>query len=303
MYKRTWQYGCLAASLVAGPALSTGRAQNNLPEHPVVTVQGKSYTPRSVLSRNRGADEEDQYREFPAHKIIGNVYYVGTKTLSTYLVVTPAGNILIDSGYERNIPLVKKGVEKLGFKFTDIKLVLNNHEHSDHVEGDAMVKEMTAARVVEIAEGVTGLKAVKPGGKEHPIDQVVHDGESVTLGGVTLTAHLAPGHAHGGTAWTMKATEGGKTYDVDFFPSVRASGKMTPELIAEYTRSFLLLRALPCDVPLADHTETYNIQEKYAKIKPGAPNPYIDPGGCNVETDVQDSMFHALLEEQAQAPK
>jgi metallo-beta-lactamase class B len=194
-------------------------------------------------------------------------------------------------------------VEQLGFKFSDIKFILNNHEHGDHVEGDALVKELSGGQIVEIAEGVAGLRGVKPGGKEHPIDKIIHDGDSVTLGGTTLVAHLTAGHAHGGTTWTMKATEDGKSYDVVFFSSVRVGPKLTPDLIAEYNRTFPLLRALPCDVPLADHTETYNIQEKYAKMKSGGPNPFIDPAGCNLETDIQDSMFHAVLRQQDQASK
>ncbi len=169
------------------------------------------------------------------------------------------------------------------------------------MEGDALVKELTGAQVVEIAEGVPGLRNVKPGGKEHPIDRIIHDGDSVTLGDTTLVAHLTPGHAHGGTTWTMKASEGGKSWDVVFHSSIRVGGKLTPDLVAEYNRTFPLLRSLPCDVPLADHAETYNIQEKFAKMRAGGPNPFIDPAGCNVETDVEDSMFHAVLQEQEQA--
>lgn len=287
----------VATAITALSYTGIGLAQNAPPDHPVVTVNGRNYTPRSILARNRGTEEDENTALGPG-KIIGNLYYVGTRTLSTYLVVTPAGNILIDSGYEHNVPVIRKSVEKLGFKFSDIKLILNNHEHGDHVEGDAMVKEFTGAQVVEIEEGVAGLKNVRPGGKEHPIDKVIHDGDTVTLGGATLTAHLTAGHAHGGTTWTMTATEGGKTYNVMIASSVRVGAKLTPEVIAEYNRTFPLLRSLPCDVPLADHTETYNLQEKFAKVRPGGPNPFIDPAGCNVETDIEDSMFHAVLHEQ-----
>lgn len=289
-------FACLIAALLPSAAW----AQNNLPEHPVVTVQGKTYTPRSILARNRGTPE-DEDTPLPPFQIIGNVYYVGTRTLSTYLITTPAGNIMIDSGYEHSVRALQKSVEKLGFKYADIKILLNNHEHGDHVEGDALVKELTGAQVVEIAEGVAGLKNVKPGGKEHPIDKIIHDGDSVELGGTTLVAHLTAGHAHGGTTWTMKAMDGGKSYDVVFHSSVRVGTKLTPDLVAEYNRTFPLLRLLPCDVPLADHAETYLLQEKLAKVKAGGPNPFIDPAGCNVETDIEDSMFHAVLHEQEQA--
>jgi len=157
--------------------------------------------------------------------------------------------------------------------------------------------------VVEIAEGVPGLQKIKANGKDHPMDQIIHDGDTVTLGGTTLTAHLTQGHAPGGTTWTMKATEGGKTYDVVIFTSIRPPGKITPEIEAQFNRSIPMLRALPCDVPLGDHTQEFDIQEKYAKMKPGAPNPYIDHMGCLAETDMEDAMFHAILQEQAQASK
>lgn len=295
MRKRTGRLSFVALLMVS-PLANSGHAQNGPPDHPVVTVNGKNYTPRSILARNRGT-EEDENTPLGPFKIVGNVYYVGTRTLSTYLITTPAGLIMIDSGYEHSVRTLQKSVEKLGFKYSDIKILLNNHEHGDHVEGDALVKELTGAQVVEIAEGVAGLRNVKPGGKEHPIDRVIHDGDTVTLGGTILTAHLTAGHAHGGTTWTMKAAEGGKSYDVVFFSSVRVGTKLTPDIVAEYNRTFPLLRSLPCDVPLADHTETYSLQEKLAKVHAGGPNPFIDPGGCNLETDVEDSMFHAVFEE------
>ena len=105
-------------------------------------------------------------------------------------------------------------MEKLGFKFSDIKILLNSHAHPDHTTGDAMIKEMTGATVMTMAEDVPALQNIRPGGKPHPIDRVLHDGDTVTLGGMTLTAHLTPGHTKGCTTWTFKTTEGGKSYDV-----------------------------------------------------------------------------------------
>ena len=169
--------------------------------------QGQTYTPRSILARNMGTPE-DQAAQFPPHKIIGNIYYVGTRTLSSFLVVTPQGNILIDSTYERNVPTIEKSVKQLGFKFSDIKILLGSHAHGDHQEGDALVKQMTGAQVMAMAEDVPALQAIKPGGKEHPIDKVLHDGEPVTLGGTTLVAHLTAGHTRGCTTWTTTGAGG-----------------------------------------------------------------------------------------------
>src|SRR6202000_692396 len=109
-----------------------------------------------------------------------------------------------NSDYERSVPVVRASVEKLGFKFTDIKILLGSHAHGDHMEGDAMVKELTGAQVVAMAEDVPALEKMRPGNKPHPIDRVIHDGDTVSLGGTTLTAHLTPGHTKGCTTWTMK---------------------------------------------------------------------------------------------------
>src|SRR5690242_17512113 len=139
-------------------------AQNEPPDHPSVTVQGRTYTPRSTLARNMGTPE-DQTTAFLPHKIVGNLYYVGTRTLSSFLIVTPQGNILINSTYERNVPTIKKSIEQLGFKFSGIKILLGTHAHGDHQEGDALVKQMTNARVMAMAQDVPELEALKPGGK------------------------------------------------------------------------------------------------------------------------------------------
>src|SRR4029077_10806552 len=177
------------------------------PDTPSVTVGGQTYTPRSILARNMGTNE-DQTSQFPPHKIIGNIYYVGTRTLSSFLIVTPQGNILLDSTYERNVPVIQKSVADLGFKFSDVKILLGNHAHGDHQEGDAKVKELTGAQVVAMAEDVETLKAIKPGGKEHPVDRIIHDGDTVSLGGTTLTAHLTAGHTRGCTSWTTTVQDG-----------------------------------------------------------------------------------------------
>jgi len=267
------------------------------PDHPSITVQGQTITPRSILSRNMGTPE-DQSTAFPPHKIIGNIYYVGTRTLSSFLIVTPQGNILIDSTYERNVPVIKKSVEQLGFKFSDIKILLGNHAHGDHQEGDAMVKRLTGAQVMVMAEDVPALKAMKPGGQEHPIDKILHDGESVTLGGTTLVAHLTAGHTPGSTTWAMKARDGGKTYDVVFGCSLRPPATLTPAIVEEFNRSFKVVRSLPCDVPLGDHPAEYKLQAKYAKLHKGGPNPFVDKAGCLDEADIQETMFHAIEAEQ-----
>jgi metallo-beta-lactamase class B len=275
----------------------SARAQSSSPTHPSIVVEGQTYTPHSIWERNMGT-KEDQSEQFPPHKIIDNVYYVGTKTLSSFLIVTPAGNILLDSTYERNVLTIKKSVEQLGFKFSDIKILLGNHAHGDHMQGDALVKELTGAKVIAMAEDVPALQAMKSDGKEHPIDQVIHDGDSVALGGVALVAHLTAGHTHGATAWTMTANEGGKPYDVVFFTSLRSPVPLTPPIVEEFNRSFKVVKQIPCQVPLGDHPAQFGLLEKYPKVQKGGPNPYIDAAGCKLEIAIEEGMFHALLEEQ-----
>ena len=289
------------AAAVLGPTMNSSGAQTAPPaDHPVISVHGRQYTPRSILARNMGTTE-DQTTQFPPHKIIGDLYYVGVRTISSFLIVTPQGNMLINSTYERNVPTIEKSVEQLGFKFSDIKILLGTHAHNDHQEGDALLKQMTGAQTMAMAEDVPALRAMKPGGKEHPIDKTLQDGETVTLGGTTLTAHLTAGHTPGCTTWTMKAQEAGKMYNVVIGCSLRPPAVLTPDVIAEFNRTFPLVRLLPCDVPLGDHPAQYDLWEKYAKLQKGAPNPFIDRAGCKNEVDIEEAMFHALLDEQRQA--
>ena len=284
-------YGILGFVLACGPSLALAQRP---PDLPAVTVRGQTYTPSSILSRNMGTDE-DQTTAFPPHKIAGNVYYVGTRTLSSFLITTPAGHILINSTYERNVRTIEKSVTQLGFKFSDIKILLGTHAHGDHQEGDALVKELTGAQVMAMREDVPALEAIKPGGKAHPIDRVLRDAEEVTLGGSTLVAHLTAGHTRGCTTWTMKTQEGGKDLNVVFACSYRSPATVTPDIESEFDRTFKVIRSFACDVPLGDHPAQYNMAAKYARVKAGAPNPFIDPANCWLEAEIQEAMLRAQL--------
>jgi metallo-beta-lactamase class B len=266
----------------------------------LVWAQTKVWTTRELFNRNIGTKEQ-QTKQFPPHKIIGNMYFVGTESLGSFLVVTPAGNILIDSTYEVNVPVIRKSIEDLGFKFSDTKILLGSHAHADHQEGDAMVKELTGAQVMAMAEDVPALEAIKPGGKPHPIDRVLHDGDQVALGGTTLVAHLTPGHTHGDTTWSLKVQDSGKTYDVVIIGSMGFNGTAqqlisNPALVAEYEQGFRVMHTLACDVPLGSHPAMYNLVEKYAKLGKGGPNPFIDPEGYKTEVAIEEGAFRALLQ-------
>jgi len=290
----------LLSAILLSVGTHAGLAQTGGPaDQPAVTVRGQTYTPRSILSRNMGTDE-DQTTAFPPHKVVGNVYYVGTRTLSSYLITTPAGHILLNSTYERNVRTIEKSVTQLGFKFTDVRILLGTHAHGDHQEGDALVKELTGAQVMAMREDVPALEAIRPGGKAHPIDRMLRDGEELMLGGTTLVAHLTAGHTRGCTTWTMQAQEGGKALNVVFACSYRSPAPVTPDIEREFNRTFSILRSMPCDVPLGDHPAQYNLAAKFARLKPGAPNPFIDPANCWLEAEIQETMFRAQLKMQQQ---
>ena len=280
-------------------AFAQGRG--NQDPGPEITVAGKTYKQADLFQRNVGTRDE-QSTAFPPHKMIGNIYYVGTQSLSAFLVVTSQGNILINSTYERNVPVIQKSIEQLGFKFADTKILLGSHAHGDHQEGDAMVKQLTGAQVMAMAEDVPALQAMKPGGKEHPIDRVLHDGDTVKLGETTLTARLNPGHTRGNTMWTLKTTEGGKTYDVAIIgsfnvnPGTRLVGNTTtPNIVEEYEKTFKVAHEVHVDVPLASHPGMFNMAEKYAKLGKSATNPYIDPEGYKLELEIDETMFRSIL--------
>lgn len=292
-------------SAMSVSAYAQGGRANQAPG-PSVTVNGQTWSQQALFQRNIGGPD-DMTTVFPPHRVIGNIYYVGTKSLAVYLIVTPAGNILINSTYERNVPLIQKSIEQLGFKFSDTKILLGSHAHGDHQEGDALVKQMTGAQVMAMAEDVPALEAMKPGGKPHPIDRVLHDGDTVTLGGTTLTARLTAGHSRGCTTWTLRATDGGKPYEVVIIGSLGTNpgfklvnNAEVPNQADEYERAFKATRALKCDVPLGSHPSMYNLDKKYPLIGKG-PNPFIDPAGCAAEIDLAEAMFRAVLAEQKKA--
>ena len=250
-------------------------------------------------------DNSDWDEPFPPYNVIGNVYYVGTKGLASFLITTPDGNILINSDFERNVPAIRASVEKLGFHFRDTKILLGSHAHGDHMEGDAMVKELTGARVMAMAEDVPALERIRPGNKAHPIDKVLHDGDSVTLGSTMLVAHLTPGHTPGCTTWTMKVQDSGKTYDVVIVGSVNVnpgyilvSNKRYPQIADDYVRTFKILQSLPVDVFLGAHGNYYGMEAKYARMKASGPNPFIDPAGYHAYLSERQRAFEAEWEKQ-----
>ena len=263
----------------------------------------------------------DWTEPFPPFRIAGNLYYVGSKGLANYLVTTPQGNILINSDLEANVPMIKASIEKLGFKFKDTKILLISHAHWDHDAGGARIKEMTGARYM-VMDG--DVDVVESGGKTdfqygnrpeflYPpakVDRVMHDGDKVTLGDTVLVAHLTPGHTKGCTTWTLKVTQDGKTYDVVIIgsPNVNPGYKLVhnesyPQIAEDYEHMWQVLKSLPCDIFLGAHGGYFGLEEKYARLKDGGSNPFVDPGGYKKFIAEKEQRFRTELAKQRLASK
>ncbi|HEY7335029.1 MAG TPA: subclass B3 metallo-beta-lactamase [Bryobacteraceae bacterium] len=244
---------------------------------------------------------------FPPHRVMDNIYYVGTKELASFLIVTPQGDILMNSDYESSVPVIRASVEKLGFKFSDIKILIAGHAHPDHVEGDALVKELTGAQVVVGRVDAPATREFRPGGKEHPIDRLVDDGDTVTLGGTTLTAHMMPGHTKGCLAWTTDLKENGKTYHAFIECSLNGqflqyiNNKDYPNIVEDMRATYKKALTFPVDVFLSSHASFYNMAAKYEKLqarKEGDPNPFVDPEGYKAHVEQYEKSFEAALARQ-----
>ena len=197
---------------------------------------------------------------------------------------------------------------ELGFSFDDIRIVLGSHAHADHVEADALIQELTGAEVMAARGDVPALREIRPGGKEHPIDRILDDGDEVTLGGTTLTAHVMPGHTKGCTSWGMELTEDGQSYQALIVCSLNGGflqlydNPEYPEIADDFVATFEKARALPVDVFLSSHGVFYGLDAKYEQLLargPGDPNPFVDPEGYQAHIDEYEEIFETRLEEAA----
>jgi metallo-beta-lactamase class B len=263
----------------------------------------------AVVAAQLQQDRTQDRVAFPAHKMIANLHYVGTGTLNSYLFTTPQGHVLINTNYEDTVPLLQASVEKLGFKMADIEIILGSHAHGDHMQADAVVKELTGgAMVMAMEQDVPALKTMKaPSGKPHPIDRVLKDGEQITLGGTTLTAHLTPGHTRGCTTWTTRVQEGGRSYDVLIACGGLQEGaqlvnnKAYPEIAEDFALSIKKFKSLQADVFLGAHSWFFDLAGKYQKLG-GATNPYVDPAGYKNWVAAMEKNYNTSIEQQKKNP-
>jgi metallo-beta-lactamase class B len=266
-----------------------------------------------TLALTLGQGPAEWYEPFPAHKILGNTYYVGSKDLATYLITTPEGHILINSGFERTVPLIQKSVESLGFKMSDVKILLASHAHNDHVAGMSQLQKATGAKVFimrgddqVIANGGKGqYKYTTDRWEPCKVDRVLEDKVEVTLGGVTLTARLTPGHTRGCTTWTWKVEDAGKKYEVVVIGSPNVNpgyqlvgNKDYPEIATDFAKTFEVLKSLPCDVFLGAHGGYYGMVDRYELLKKGNANAFVNPEGYREYVALKERAFRKTLDMQ-----
>jgi metallo-beta-lactamase class B len=268
-------------------------------------------TQQQALSQAR-----DWLEPFPPFRIAGNLYYVGSRGLASYLVTTSEGHILINSNLEERVPMLRASIEKLGFKYNDLKILLISHAHWDHNAGSALIRKQTGAKYMVMAEDVS---AVQSGGKtdfqyghdkstHYPptkVDGTLRDNDEVTLGDAVLVAHLTPGHTKGCTTWTMKVKDGGKTYDAVIVcsPNVNPGYKLVnnaayPGIADDYARMFRTLTSLPCDLFLGAHGSYYGLEAKYGRMQKGEATPFVDPAGYKKFIAAKTAEFQAELMKQ-----
>ena len=260
-------------------------------------------------------------KPFPPFRIAGNLYYVGSEDLASYLIVTPKGDILINSNLESSVPLIKHSIETLGFHLRDVKILLISHGHFDHCAGSARIKQLSGAKYyvmdadVSVAEsgGKTDFQYHAQPEMHFPpthVDRILHDGSTVSLGGTVLTAHLTAGHTRGTTTWTLDESEFGRTLHAVIVgsPNVNAGYKLVgnktyPRIAEDYKRGFQVLNSLPCDIFLGAHGGYFGLADKYPRWKAGDRDAFIDRAGYKSYIADREKAFQTeLARQQAEKP-
>jgi metallo-beta-lactamase class B len=266
----------------------------------------------AFLAIAAGAQQDDNQPIEP-YRIAGNLYYVGSSGISSYLIATPAGHVVIDAGYESTVPMIETNIRKLGFKVEEVRYLLNTQAHYDHAAGFAKLKKDTGAQLV-----VSGPDAdmIERGGTHDfsfgdrfpfppaKVDRRVKDGDTVTLGKLTLHAHVTPGHTKGCTTWSLAVTENNRELQVvdmcglTVLDTTRLVGNAAyPDIVQDYERTFAVLRTLPVDIFIGAHPAYYDGTAKAARAKanPSGPNPFIDPDGYRRYVDEGEKRFRERL--------
>lgn len=262
---------------------------------------------------------EHYVRPYEPFRIVGNLYYVGTYDLAVYLVTTPQGHMLIKTGINDSAPVIKANVEKLGFRFEDIKLLLATHGHWDHVGAFAEIKRMTGAQMLMHEEDAGMLES---GGSEDyrfpqgrgvvyepiKVDRRLREGDKVRLGGMELTVLHHPGHTKGSTSFSFTVSDGGRDYNVlianmaSINPGVTVSHMPAfPNIRAAYASTIARQKGMRPDIWVASHASQFDMHAKRKPGDPYDPERFVDPDGFRAKVEVYEKRFLEALEKEAKA--
>ncbi len=253
-------------------------------------------------------------------RLHGETFYVGPEGLAVVLIRTPEGAILLDGGLPQSVPLIEANLESLGVALSEVKWIVNSHAHYDHAGGIAALARLTGAKV---AASHAGAKALRLGGVTPddpqaglgeaamaypPVKDVVEidDGGTITLGGITLTAHYTPGHTPGATTWTWRSCEKDQCIDAvyaDSLNAVSAEGFRfdSPERLAQFRASIARIRELPCDLVVSVHPAFVKLFERIEARQTAAKDPLLE-GGCRAYADDAEKRLDKRLADEAHSP-
>ena len=279
---------------VSAPVLAQGGRANQAPG-PSVTVNGQTFTQQALFQRNIGGPN-DMYTAVPPHKVIGNIYYVGTKSLAVFLVVTPAGNILINTTFERNVPLIQQSIEQLGFKFADTKIILGSHAHGDHDQGAKLLQDRYGARIIMAPpDWDTTMKATSMPGGVPRRDMDATDGQKLTLGDTTITIIQTPGHTLGTLSYLIPVKDNGKPLTVAYSGGMGFNFPRSPERFDTYIKSAEKMRdaakSAGASIVFSNHS-MYDHAWTRSRVtrKPGEDSPFL------IGTEAVERYFTVLRE-------
>jgi metallo-beta-lactamase class B len=263
----------------------------------------------------------DRIAAYPPVRIVGNLYYVGTRDLASYLVATDAGHILINSGYASSVPMIRNNIEALGFAFEDIKIISAAHAHNDHVGGLGEIKRLTGA---ETHMHLADIPILVSGGDDdyrYPdgrgvlfepieVDRPLQNGDTIELGGSTLTVHLHPGHTKGAISFSLTIEEDGRNYDVLIanMGTVNDSVNLSympgyPEIVDDYERTFSAQKAMNPDIWVSSHAGHFELHEKYQPGMKYSLNNFFDPDGWHRKVAEYEAAFRERIISDATKPR
>lgn len=289
----------------------------NLTRRSVLVSIGTAAAAALILPAAAIADlDSDWTTTVPPYRIAGNLHYVGSRDLASYLITTPQGHILINSNLTTSPVQIRASVRKLGFHWRDVKILLISHAHYDHCAGSAQIRRETGAKYMVMDADVPDVES---GGQKNfafshhkdffypaaKVDRILHDGGKVQLGDTTLVAHKTAGHTKGCTTWTMAFADKGQHYNAVIVgsPNVLSSYNLIddpnyPQMAADFEQQFRTLKALPCDIFLGAHGGYYDMLAKYERLKAGDTHAFVDPAGYQTFVAESEQTFRAELAKQ-----